>query len=292
MRALYKSIDSESHKLKRIATLGPSGTFSDTATSKYIESQDNPFEVVYFPSIGSALKSIGSTCEFGVLPVENFSEGFIPIVLDQLVCSDLVIVGEVMLPIQFSFVSTTSVLSEIEQIFVQFVAKGQCGEFIESLNAIKIVITESNIESLDRVRCSPYKAAAIVPSSSVISNEFMAVIENINDYKNNQTRFLILSGNNDFSELSGEGEYKTSIIVLDDNDRPGLLGEILNSFSKRKINLTSIISRPALTAFGKYHFFIDFDGSIQDPLVSETLREIRQINKVKFLGSYQKWKNV
>lgn len=230
--------------MKRIATLGPSGTFSDTATSKYIETQDNPFEVVYFPSIGSALKSIGSTCEFGVLPVENFSEGFIPMVLDQLVCSDLVIVGEVMLPIQFSFVSTTSVLPEIEQIFVQFVAKGQCGEFIESLNEIKIVITESNIESLDRARCSPYKAAAIVPSSSVISNEFMAVIENINDYKNNQTRFLILSGNNDFSELSGEGEYKTSIIVLDDNDRPGLLGEILNSFSKRKINLTSIISRP------------------------------------------------
>lgn len=274
--------------MKKIATLGPPGTFSDAATSKYAETQDNPFEVVYFPSIRSALKSIGRTCELGVLPVENFSEGFIPLVLDPLVNADLLIVGEIMLPIQFSFVSSTSEPSEIKQLFVQFVARGQCSEFIESLSEVKIVITESNIESLDRVRCAPGNAAAIVPSNSFFSNDFPAVIENINDHKNNQTRFLVLSSSKEFAEGSRGGGYKTSIIVLDDNDHPGLLCEILNSFSKRKINLTSIISRPARTAFGKYHFFIDFDGGIQNPLVSEALKEIRLVNKVKLLGSYPK----
>lgn len=276
--------------IKRIATLGPPGTFSDAATSKYVATREDPYEVVYFPTIGSALKSIGRTCEIGVLPIENFSEGFIPLVLDQLVDADLIIVGEVMLPIQFSFVSTASELSEINQLFVQFVAKGQCSEFIESLGAIKIVTTESNIESLERARCAAGKSAAIVPSSSFLPDDFPTVVENIHDYKNNQTRFLALSSSKNASEQNGDGEYKTSIVVLDDHDYPGLLGEVLNSFSKRKINLTSIISRPTRREFGKYHFFIDLDGRIQDLVVSDALEEIRKINKVKFLGSYPKGK--
>jgi prephenate dehydratase len=276
--------------MKKIATLGPPGTFSDTAAAKYAATLGDPYEVVYFPTIGSVLKSIGRTCEIGVLPIENFSEGFIPLVLDQLVGADLIIIGEVILPIQFSFVSTTNDLPGINQLFVQFVAKGQCSDFIESLGAIKIVTTESNIESLERARCAASKSAAIVPSSSISQNDFPTVVDNITDYKNNQTRFLALSSSKNAPKQNGEVEYKTSIVVLDDNDHPGMLGEILNSFSKRRINLTSIISRPTRREFGKYHFFIDLEGRTQDPVVFDALEEIRKINKVKFLGSYPKAK--
>lgn len=276
--------------MKRIATLGPPGTFSDAATLKYAATQDDPYEVEYFPTIGHALKAIGRTCEIGVLPIENFSEGFIPLVLDQLVDADLTIVGEIMLPIQFSFVSTANERHEISQLFVQFVAKGQCSEFIESLGSVKIVTTESNTESLESVRSAAAKSAAIVPSNSFSPNDFPTVIENINDYKNNQTRFLALSSSKNAPQQNKKGAYKTSIVVLDDNDHPGLLGEILNSFSKRNANLTSIISRPTRKEFGKYHFFIDLDGGIQDPLIFDAVEEIRKINKVKLLGSYPKAK--
>jgi prephenate dehydratase len=278
--------------MKRIATLGPPGTFSARATSQYIAAQNEPYEVEYFSSIGGALKAIGGSCEIGVLPIENFSEGFIPLVLDHLVNADLVIVGEVILPIKFSLVSTSSEISEINQLFVQFVAKGQCSQFIETLGEILIVTTESNMESLDRARCAAGNSAAIVPSNSFCSGVFTIVVENIHDYKNNQTRFLVFSGREVIAEDSGERDYKTSIIVLDDNDHPGLLGEILASFSKRKINLTSIISRPTCTEFGKYHFFIDFDGHIRDSEVSGALKEIDKINKVKIIGSYPKGKVV
>jgi prephenate dehydratase len=274
--------------MKRIATLGPPQTFSDLATSQYIADQNDDYEVEYFPSIGSALKAIGSSCEAGVLPVENFSEGFIPLVLDQLVKNDLTIIGEVILPIQFSFISTLSDRSKIKQLFVQFVARGQCSRFLESLGEIEIVTTESNIESLDRARCTAGESAAIVPSQSFGSDDFPLVVENVNDYENNRTRFLVFAGGNEIVESNGGNEYKTSIIALDDKDHPGLLGDILGSFSKRKINLISIISRPSCTELGKYHFFIDFDGHIQDPLVSDALGEIRKLNRVKILGSYPK----
>ncbi|WP_052643340.1 prephenate dehydratase [Syntrophotalea carbinolica] len=223
--------------MNKILTLGPQGTFSDAATSKYTDTLGGSWQVVYFPSIGSALKAIGKTCEIGVLPIENFSEGFIPLVLDQLVSAELRIIGEIMLPVHFCLVSMTNELSKINQLFVQFVAKGQCSEFIESLGKIEIVTTESNIESLDLARNTADKSAAIVPLGSFRPNDFPLVVENINDFKKNQTRFLALSNNTRASEQIGGEEYKTSIVVLDDKDRPGLLSEILNSFSKRTINL-------------------------------------------------------
>ena len=274
--------------MNKILTLGPQGTFSDAATSKFTKTLGGTWLVEYFPSIGSALKAIGKTCEIGVLPIENFSEGFIPLVLDQLVSADLRIVGEIMLPVQFCLVSMASDLSKINQLFVQFVAKGQCSEFIDSLGKIDIVTTESNIESLNLARSTVGNSAAIVPLGSFKSDDFPLVIDNINDFKNNQTRFLALSNSTKIAQQIEGGEYKTSIVVLDDKDRPGLLGDILTSFSKRSINLTSIISRPTCREFGKYHFFIDFDGRVQDPDICGALKEIENINKVKFLGSYLK----
>lgn len=81
---------------------------------------------------------------------------------------------------------------------------------------------------------------------------------------------------------------KTSIIVLDDEDHPGLLGEVLQCFSTRQINLTAILSRPTRKSFGKYHFFIELEGSINEVHVAEALRDIRLRNKVKVLGSFKR----
>ncbi|EPJ44917.1 MAG: prephenate dehydratase [Osedax symbiont Rs2] len=119
-------------------------------------------------------------------------------------------------------------------------------------------------------------------------HDFSCVVENINDYSNNQTRFLLFAGqpNNTMSDQCVE--YKTSLIVLDDDDQPGYLEGILSKFTKRQINLTSIASRPTRQTFGKYHFFIDLDGHQLDANVSAALVEIQQTYKVRVLGSYPK----
>ncbi len=271
--------------MKKIATLGPEGTYSDVATQMYIKTTE-AHKIEYFKSIKAALNSIGDTCEYGVLPVENLSEGFVSLVLDHLLDVDLYITAELLLPIKFSYVSNSKKLEETERLFVQFVAKGQCSEFIEALDNVEVVTTESNIDSLNSVNNKAGINGAVVPDGVFIREEFELVIDNINDYNNNQTRFLVFSKSKKSDKKIFGKNYKTSIIVMDDNDHPGFLGEILSSFSKRTINLTSIISRPTKQSFGKYHFFIDFDGHINDSHVCDALEEISKICRVKIPGSY------
>jgi prephenate dehydratase len=272
----------------KIATLGPAGTFSDTATQQYIKTQTQACEIHYFDSIKLALNAVGDRCEYGVLPVENFSEGFISLVLDHLLDSDLSVVSEIRLAIQFSLVSQTTQLAAIKQLYVQFVAKGQCSEFIDALGSIEIETTESNMESLRCAAQGNNQTAAIVPSSAVQLDDFPLVINDVNDYKNNETRFLVFTKHATACQKELDLEYKTSVIVMDENDHPGFLGEVLLSFSNRKINLTSIMSRPTRQTFGKYHFFIDFDGHVDDSNIAQALAEIAGNCKVKLLGSYPK----
>ncbi|GAA6184615.1 MULTISPECIES: prephenate dehydratase [Alteromonadaceae] len=275
--------------MKKIATLGPPGTFCDMATGIYTANQSDIYQVEYFPTIVGTLAEIGNSCDIGIIPIENFSEGFIALVLDELIAADLHVVSEIILPIKFSMISNANALSDIQQLYVQFVARGQCFEFLDGLSNAKIVTTDSNIESLNRFKDSEIPSAAIVPSTSYRKSDFPLVVEEVNDYKNNQTRFLVMSKT---VQPTPEEADKTSLIVLDDHDHPGYLGEVLLSFSKRNINLTSIISRPTRKTFGKYHFFIDFDGNIDDPIVAEALSEIGKTNNLKLLGSYKKAKSL
>lgn len=268
-----------------IATLGPKGTYSELATLKYIESQNDSYEIQYFNSIKKTLASVGNSCNFGVIPIENLSEGFVSLVLDLLAETNLTIVSEVILPIKFSFVSMTSSVSEIDKLYVQFVAKSQCSDFISTLNNIDIVTTESNIESLNLILKNAGLGSAIVPSYSYEQSQFNCVIDDVTDYENNQTRFIVLTDEKEPLQNT-TGSSKTSMVILDDDDHPGLLGDILSSFSNRNINLLSIISRPTRKIFGKYNFFIDIDGHIDDALVFDAVEEIKRKNKVKVLGSY------
>jgi prephenate dehydratase len=273
-----------------IVTLGPQGTYSEIATKQYLSKNDLDLEIIYASTIGKALQSIGKTAAIGMLPIENFSEGFVNLVLDHLVNSQLYIWAETLLPIRFSLVSNCEKIEDIEKVYVQFVAKGQCADYLESMQDTSFISTESNTQSLS-LMLENASAAAVVPSHLLANNNFNYVVENVTDYKNNQTRFLLFS--DCMSEMSNSvsESYKTSIIVLFHDDYPGYLETILRCFTMRSINLTSIVSRPTRRTFGKYHFFIDLDGHMQDLNVSEALDEIQKRFKVKVLGSYPKSNN-
>jgi prephenate dehydratase len=267
----------------RIATLGPKGTFSDIAATRYQLQQNQDSEIHYFGSIKQALQSIGSSCDIGVLPIENLSEGYVSVVLDHLINEKLYIIDELVLPIKFSFVSKKKEYNKIKSMYVQYVAKGQCSEFIDSLGNIEIIFTESNIQSLESARIN---SSAIVPTASFDRDEFNIIKDNVNDYINNETRFFVLSNSYAEYKFSISQKIKTSIVILDDYDRPGLLCEVLKSFSKRNINLTSIISRPTKSELGRYNFFIELEGCRQNELVSQALEELNSVYKIKLMGSY------
>ena len=276
--------------MNKLATLGPKGTYSEAAALKYLRSNNEAYEIEYFGSIKKALNSVGDECNLAVLPIENFSEGFVSLVLDHIIDSDLSIISEITLPIKFSFVTNTRANSKISRLFVQFVAKGQCSEYLEKLGDIDIISTESNIESLNMVINAPDNSSAIVPFGSFNLDDFNTIIEDVNDYKNNQTRFLVLSKArreiDANSNSNSNSNWKTSLVILDDHDRPGLLAEILTSFAIRSINLTSIISRPTRVEFGRYNFLIDIVSHSEDESVAEAIKEISLIAKVKNMGSY------
>lgn len=276
--------------MNKIATLGPSGTYSELASQKYLKSQDEDFEIVFFNSIPKALSAVNNNqCQRGVIPIENFAAGFIPPVLDSMANTNFTIIAEVILPIQFSFVSHEKALSDIDKLYVQFVAKSQCSEFISSIDNenINIINTDSNIESLNYVLNHADSSSAIVPANSYNPKLFKLVKENVTDYENNQTRFLVITNHQISASKTPLPYSKTSLVVLDHSDRLGILNEILTTFSSRNINLLSIHSRPTREQFGRYNFFIEIDGHINDKPVSEAIKEVKHINsKTKVLGSY------
>jgi len=275
--------------LNSIATLGPEGTFSELATHKYLKHNQLDLDVKYYPSIKKTLAAVGQDAQYAVLPIENFSEGFVNPVLDFLVNADLFICGQLLLPIQFSLVSHCKDPADIKQIYAQFVAKGQCSDYLEGLEGIDFINTESNTEALKCLACEvdgkPF-SGAVIPSHLLKQQMFEYVIENITDYKDNQTRFLLLASSPSTQPYSPANKYKTSIIVLFENDRPGYLESILNKLAIKGINLTSIVSRPTRKTFGKYHFFIDLEGHQEDENIKAALADIHTVFKVKMLGSY------
>lgn len=116
-------------------------------------------------------------------------------------------------------------------------------------------------------------------------NEFSFTLANVTDSKENETRFIILSKNNMEYDISKK--YKTSIAIMDVSNKPGVLFGILNEFSKRNINLTSIMSRPTKKGLGKYHFFIDINGHYpEEENIKQAIDTIRENSEIKVLGSY------
>jgi len=269
-----------------IATLGPKNTFSEMAAKAYISYIGQDADIQLFPTIKKAFSAVGNECSLGILPIENMLEGYVQPVLDLLLNAELKIIDELLLTIHFSFAANCKSQKDVKKVYAQFVTQGQCSDFLDSIHEAELITTQSNGDSLDRVLEGEEYVGAIVPSHTLKTNSFPFMIENVNDYKNNQTRFIIISDKK--PSLDESRGYKTSLVIVEGIDRPGLLSDILAAFSKRNINLVSIMSRPTKESLGKYHFFIDIEGHSKMPHIQEALEDIRVCGDVKLLGSYPK----
>lgn len=270
--------------MKKIAVLGPKGTFSDVACKKYFENINEELNIIYCPTIVKTANMIEQT-KLAILPFENSLDGYVTETLDTITKRDEKIIAEITCPIHFNFVSYEKDIKEINKIFVQYKSKGQCQEFITK-NDFRCEITQSNIESLNLLQENKEGYAAIIPSH-IETKEFNLVINDIADNLHNETRFLVMS--QDYENVKLNNNVKVSCVIYAVHDKPGILYHILSKFEEYNINLTAILSRPTKTDLGKYNFYIEFSlAKLELNKIYALIEKFDALNefKIKILGVY------
>ncbi len=241
--------------------------------------------IVEHSSIRKVIESIKND-DIAIVPIENSLDGYVSETLDLLYENDLEIINELALKISFSLVSNAN-KKDISKVYVQFKAKGQCLNFLSSLDK-PLIETDSNIESLNLLLENKGNLAAIVPSYLVSNFKFDTSINDVCDKTNNYTRFVVLR--NRKNELNKELENcHSSFLLIPYKDESGILYSMLKMFNDYKINLNAIMSRPTKEGLGKYYFYVEF--SIKDTNSLNSMLENYTANQnyvIKNLGVYTK----
>ena len=273
--------------MEKIAVLGPRGTFSDSASIQYIKKFNNDLEQIYYSTIDDAFHSVGMECEVGIIPVENTLDGYVQRTLDLLLELNVYIENEISIPVQFSLISNTKNIEDIKKLYVQFKTNGQCRKFIDSLNDVQIITTESNMESFDKIKEGNIGEAAIIPGHMFEHSSAPFKIKNVTDAINNHTRFIVVREGALKVDIVNNKDIKVPLYIMPDNDRPGILFDILKEFSLNKINLVSIMSRPTKLDMGTYNFYLEINGDFkQKEKIINTINKIKEDYKIKILGFY------
>ena len=231
--------------MKKLAVLGPKGTYSDIAARKYLNGNDE-YEIEYYQSIIKAINSVDDNT-LAIVPFENTLDGFVFEALDSIIAKKLNIISQIKLDIDFAFCANTDDINKVDTVFSQFKAYGQCLDFINS-HSFDVIKTESNIVSLNMLKDSGENFGAIVPIHAIKIDEFPLEILHIADSKENETRFFLVS--KDKKEIAKKNNLEASVLISSIIDRPGILFDILKVFHDYNINLKSILSRPLKTKIG------------------------------------------
>ncbi|KAA8734726.1 prephenate dehydratase [Acinetobacter qingfengensis] len=264
-----------------IAFLGPQGTFTQAAVIKHF-GQDAVMRPI--TTIDEVFREVESgSAHYGVVPVENSSEGVVNHTLDCFRASHLHVIGEVELPIHHQFlISANTRKDSIKQIYAHQQALAQCRQWLDAhYPGVERVPLSSNAEAARRIR-NEWHSAAIAGDVAAQFYDLEILHANIEDNPANTTRFLVIGR----EKSSRSGHDKTSLLISA-HDRAGALMEILAPFAKHQITLTSIETRPALPEKWAYVFFIDLKGHVDDENVANALNEIRpHVKELRVLGSY------
>ncbi|WP_434353906.1 prephenate dehydratase [Psychrobacter sp. HD31] len=266
-----------------IAYLGPAGTFTHAAALKHF---GNAATTRPLTTINDVFREVeAGTAMYGVVPVENSSEGVVNHTLDGFVSSSLRIIGEVELPIHHNFlVAEHTKTDSLSKIYAHQQALAQCRRWLDiNFPNVERVAVSSNGEAARRLK-NEWHSAAIAGNVAAAEYDLHRLHKNIEDNPNNSTRFLIVGQ----EPIAPSGQDKTSILVSA-HDKSGALFEILEPFHKHGVSLTSIETRPERPNKWAYVFFIDMEGHIEDEHVKNALADIEKIVKeLRVLGSYPK----
>lgn len=283
IRPVYREIMSASLSLEGIQTvayLGPPATFTHLAAlGKFGQSAD------YVPVSG--IKEVFDEVErgralYGVVPIENSTEGVVNYTLDMFIDSNLIIYGEVLQEVSHHLMSKANTVDSVKTIYSHPHALAQCRNWLES-QVPNVAIRETPSTASAAEKCVAETDSAAIASELAAQMYGLKILKSrIEDNINNFTRFLVLCKH----ASDPTGKDKTSI-MLSVKDKAGALYDLLRPFASNGINMTKIESRPSRRKAWEYIFFVDVEGHMNEDRIRRTLDEIKlRCLFLKILGSY------
>jgi chorismate mutase / prephenate dehydratase len=266
----------------KVAFLGPEGTFSQAAVLKHFGSSVRALPLTAIDEIFHEVE--GGVADFGVVPIENSSEGTINHTLDMFLTSGLKICGEVELRVSHFLMGKMTAFESIKRICAHPQALAQCrGWLDEQLPEVERVGVSSNAEGARRAR-DERGTAAIAGRSAAEIYSLNLLANEIEDRPDNTTRFLVVGR----KLFNASGSDRTTLLVsTSDTDDSGALFQLLEPLAKHRVNMTRIESRPSRRRKWDYVFFIDIEGHVSDPGVAKALAALEsRASLFKVLGSY------
>jgi chorismate mutase/prephenate dehydratase len=285
LRAVFREVLSASRALQsplKASYFGPEGSFTNMAALKYF---GRSTDLVPEPTISKVFGAVEQDrADFGVVPIENSTEGIVGPTLDQFIDSPLNIMGEITLPIAHHLLSRSGSMKGIRKIYSHPQALAQCRNWLEQ-NVPGMPVMEAENTARAAERAGEDDAAAAIAGEYAGEVYGLKVIKrHIEDNPNNLTRFWVIGKK--FPPKSGND--KTSIL-FSVKDEVGILYRMLEPFYKNRINLTKIESRPLKKKAWEYIFFLDMDGHYDEKRVKDAVRGLdKRCLFLKMLGSYPK----
>lgn len=282
VKAIYREIMSSALSLEKsmtIAYFGPEATFTHQAAIRRFGSS-----LRYSPqkTISDVFAEVSrNRADYGVVPVENSTEGVVTHTLDMLVDSDLQIVSQIVMPIQQCLLSNTPRRS-IKKVFSHPQALAQCRAWLQTnLPNVEVIETSSTTRAAE-LAAQETSSAAIASSLAADRYQLRILEADIQDNTANITRFLVLG-----RQCSPATGHDRTSIVFSIAHQVGALHNALAPFRRYKINMTKIESRPNKRKAWEYFFFVDCDGHIHDRKLTRALEDLAKYCKfLKVLGSY------
>ena len=266
----------------KVAFLGPEGTFTQAAVLKHFGSS---VRALPLPAIDEVFHEVeGGVADFGVVPIENSSEGTVNHTLDMFLSSALKICGEVELRINHHLMGKMTGTDGVKRVCAHAQALAQCrGWLDEQLPDVERVAVASNAEGARRAR-DERGTAAIASRAAAEIYGLNLLAHEIEDRQDNTTRFLVVGR----KLFSASGADRTTLLVSGVNtDDAGALFRLLEPLAEHRVNMTRIESRPSRKRLWDYVFFIDIEGHVGDPPVAKALAALEErASLFKVLGSY------
>jgi len=283
IRPVYREIMSASLSLEgpqKVAYLGPAATFTHLACIKKFGASAQYIPVNSIKDVFDEVER--GRANFGVVPIENSTEGVVNYTLDMFIDSGLLIYGEVLLEVSHYLLSKTGRLEDITKIYSHPQPIAQCRHWLEA-NVPHVPVSEVTSTARAAEICATDPTAAAIASELAAQLYGLKIIKaRIEDNVNNFTRFLVLSK----KPPERTGKDKTSVMISV-KDKVGALYDLLRPFASHGLNMTKIESRPSRRKAWEYIFFVDVEGHVDEEPVKKALEEIKsRCLFMKILGSY------
>mgnify|MGYP003666716593 CR=1 FL=1 len=264
----------------RVAYLGPAGTFTESAARKHFGAAPAFSALAAIDDVFRAVEA--GNADYGIVPVENSTEGVIGRTLDLLLASPLKICGEVRLRIHQNLMSRAPDLGAVTKVYSHAQSLAQCHEWLDrNLRTLPRVAVASNAEAA-RLASGEDGTAAIGAEAAAELYDLRILAANIEDDPRNTTRFVVIAQHD--SGVSGQD--RTSLVCSAPN-RPGAVHGLLEPFARHGVSMSKLQSRPARGGMWEYVFYVDLEGHQADPPVAAALAELAErASFVKILGSY------